>query len=301
MNKTKIFIVGSSGMLGTELSGIIAKSDEFELCTSDISDANGIDITDEQSIRNHISENNPDVVINCAAFTNVDACEEEDGYAIAEKVNGFGPGLLAKVCKEQNVVLVHISTESVFGDNKVDGYMEDYQPYNPLNGYGKSKVVGEEQVAEVMGGIEGSDFDNQNPKMYIVRTSWLFGPGATNFLAKIIKYAKERDHLDVVTDEDSSPTYILDLAERILELVKNDYKGGIYHITGNGHCTRNEFAKEILKHAGISTPVNETTHEQFERKTKIAKIGFLVNTKLPPMRDWQLMVEDFIKNRFQEE
>ena len=108
--------------------------------------------------------------------------------------------------------------------------------------------------------------------------------------------AKTRDSLSVVTDEISSPTFVKDLSETLLYIATNKPSGGIYHVSGLGHCSRYDFAKKILETAGIDTPIEKTTLEQFERKTKIANYSYLINTKLPPMRKWEDMVEDFIKN-----
>lgn len=289
----KVLVVGSNGLLGSTLVKLL-NGKGFTVATSDISDKNGIDITKKSSVESKFEEVNPDFVINCAAFTNVEACEDEENYPLALAVNAEGPRNLAEVCVEKSINLVHISTDYVFGENKEDGYLEDYQPYSPLNKYGITKAEGEKFICDILGGTGLSDFVRQTPLVYIVRTSALFGEGATNFIAKILQFAKEREFLEVVTDEVVSPTYVKDLSEGILYLIENTPKGGIYHYSGEGSCTRNEFAKEILRLAGIDTPVKPTTLDKFDRKAKIPNISILRNSKFPKIRSWQEMLEDFM-------
>jgi len=296
MSKSVLSIIGISGLLGREVMKQAKNSNKWQVVGSDIADEVKIDITDPKSIEDHFNQYKPDAVVNCAAYTDVDGCETEKGFNIAEKVNGYGVGNLAKACKKAGSSFVHISTDYVFGDNKQDGHDEYYDKYLPLNNYAKSKLLGEEELIKNSGGLEDSDFADQDPKMYILRTSWLYGKGAKNFISRIIELAKERDFLEVVTDEISSPTYIKDLAERILYILDEQPKGGIYHASGNGACSRYDFAKEILKWAKIDTPIKPCTHEKYPRKTKISEYSYLLNTKLPPMRDWKEMVEDYISN-----
>ncbi len=310
MDKLKVLIIGSKGLLGKEMVKQMEKDVDYEIITSDVSDEGGIDITSEESVKDYFEKHQPDVVINCAAFTNVDACETPEGFELAKKVNGYGPGILAKYCKDNDAIFIHFSSDYVFGDNKKDGYPEDYSNFKPLNKYAESKLLGEQEIIKVFDGTHnspagrslgaGGQLTTHNPKAYILRTSWLFGAGATNFIAKIIKYAKEKDYLEVVTDEVSSPTYIKDLAERTIYIIKEKPEGGIYHVSGKGHCSRYDFAKEILKWAKIDTEVRPITWEKFaaNRKTQIANYSYLLNTKLPPMRDWQEMVKDYVKNDY---
>ena len=218
----KVLILGSSGMLGSYLCNLLEeKYPEFKVIRNDKAEG-GIDITDEQQVREMVFETNADYVVNCAAFTDVNAAE--DNPEIAFKVNADAPEYMAKVCKEQDIPFLHISTDYVFGDNKEDGYKEDHSEFNPLNVYGESKLDGEQRVLETGG------------KNYILRTSWLFGPGATNFIEKISKYAKELPVLKVVTDEVGCATYVKDLSEVIILALEGKIDPGIYHV-----CSRDLF------------------------------------------------------------
>ncbi len=293
MPKSKVLVVGSNGLLGSTLVKLLEEK-EFEVATSDISDENGIDITNKKSVESIFDDTKPDYVINCAAFTNVEACEDPESFPIALAVNADGPRNLAEVCTEKSINLIHISTDYVFGENNEEGYSEEHQPYSPLNKYGETKAQGEKNIIDVMDGLDLSDFVRQTTSVYIVRTSALFGEGATNFIAKILQFAKEKEFLEVVTDEVVSPTYVQDLSEGILYLIENSPKGGIYHYSGEGSCTRNEFAMEILRLAGIDTPVKPTTLEKFNRKAKIPNVSILKNTKFPKIRSWKEMLEDFM-------
>ena len=295
MINENILVIGSHGLLGSTLVKTFTDLG-FKVSTSDISDENGIDITKKESILNQFDMKKPTFIVNCAAYTNVEACEDPEQYQIATAVNAIGSKNLCEVCIERNIGLIHISTDYVFGENNPDGYKEDHQPYSALNNYGKTKANGETNIIEMMGGLELSDFVRQSPSVFIVRTSALFGEGATNFIAKIIQFAKEKEFLEVVTDEVVSPTYVKDLSEAIAYLIQNKPKSGIYHFSGEGSCTRNEFAKEILRLSVIDTEVKPTTLGKFNRKAKIPNISILLNTKFPKIRKWEEMLEDFMTN-----
>lgn len=270
-----------------------AREAGFNVSGSDIS-AEGIDITDWVSINKYLDSATPWAVINCAAITNVEACEDKQGYMLAKEVNGKGPGLLAKYCKERGCHFVHFSSETVFGLNKKSGYKEDFQKFTPLTNYARSKLLGEKNLIKMADGLKGSDFNFQATKFYLIRTSWLFGPGASNFIAKILELASKQPEIQVVTDESACPTYTKDLADTAMTLLKSLPPGGIYHITGKGSCSRFEFAKEIIRLANLQAEVIPTTLAAFNRKVKIANYGELLNTKLPAQRSWQKMLRDFM-------
>lgn len=288
----KILVSGGKGMLGTELVSRINKKDGFEAVGLD---KNDLDITSQKSIQKAIEKHQPKFFINAAAYTDVEACEEPEAFALAVQINGYGVGKLAQACKKSKINLMHISSDYVFGDNDTKGYRENYINHKPLNKYGESKVIGEEELIKNADGLNDSAFRLQNPRMYIVRVSWLFGNGAVNFIKKISDLGKERDELSLVTDEVGSPTYIKDLAERIIWMMKELPTAGIYHIVGNGKCSRYEFAQEIKKHVyGFNAEITETTLSAFPRKATIPNMSYLVNTKLEPMRNWQEMVADYL-------
>ena len=275
----KVLIFGSSGMLGSYLCNLLEeKYPEFKVIRNDKAEG-GIDITDEQQVREMVFETNADYVVNCAAFTDVNAAE--DNPEIAFKVNADAPEYMAKVCKEQDIPFLHISTDYVFGDNKEDGYMEDHSEFNPLNVYGVSKLDGEQRVLQTGG------------KNYILRTSWLFGPGATNFIEKISKYAKELPVLKVVTDEVGCPTYVKDLSEAMILALKEKIDPGIYHVCSRDPLSRYEFAQEILRLQEIDTTIIEAKLADFDRKAQVPNISILVNTRLDEARTSTEMLEEY--------
>jgi dTDP-4-dehydrorhamnose reductase len=281
MSKKKVLVFGSSGMLGSYFSELLEeKYDQFEVIRNDKAEG-GIDITDQEQVNKVVHESKPDYVVNCAAFTNVDAAEENPKLAF--EVNADAPKYMAQVCKELDIPFIHISTDYVFGDNKEEGYPEDYKEFNPMNVYGVSKLDGEENVLEVGG-------DN-----YIFRTSWLFGPGATNFIDKISKYAKELPELKVVTDEIGCPTYVRDLSEGILLALKEEIDPGIYHVCSKDSLSRYGFAKEILKLQGIDTPIKEAKLKDFERKAEVPHISILLNTKLDEATSSTEMLKEYFE------
>lgn len=272
----KVLVTGANGMLGSE---VVKQTKEkgWEVIVSDLKQ---LDITNENSVSSYVKENKPEVIINCAAYTNVDGCEDEP--ELCNKTNGNAVGYLAKASNENNSLFVHISTDQVFGENKENGYNEDHSPYSPLNQYGKSKQLGEEELLA-----------NTN-NYYLIRTEWLFGKGATNFISKMLELGEKLDLLKVVTDEIGKPTYTKDLTAMIIRLIEEKVKPGIYHGVSEGSCSRYEFAKEVFKHSGTDIKVEKTTLSEFKRKVKVPNISILNNTKLPKLKSWQEMVEDYL-------
>ena len=181
----------------------------------------------------------PRVIINCAAFTQVDACETQE--SLATRVNGDGPGNLARVARAIDATLVHISTDYVFAGTG-DRPLKEDDPTAPMSAYGRSKLKGEQAI--VQSGLE---------KFFIIRTSWLYGPGGKNFVETILRLASERDELRVVADQIGGPTFTGDLAQGILNLLAVKSNGfsaplpyGIYHFANAGQCSWHEFACEIV-------------------------------------------------------
>ena len=277
MKNKRVLVFGSNGMLGAYFSNMLEQS-IYEVVRNDKS-SGGIDITDEKSVKGVVKEINPDFVVNCAAYTNVE--KAEDDRELTFKVNADAPKYMANVCRDLDISFIHISTDYVFGDNKEDGYTEEYSHFNPLNVYGQSKLKGELNVLE------------SKPDSYIFRTSWLFGPNATNFIDKILKYAKELPELKVVTDEIGCPTYVKDLSEAMLLALNNEIEPGIYHLCSSNHISRYEFAKEILSVVGIPATIKECKLKDFPRKAKIPNISILVNTKLKKARTSYEMLQDY--------
>jgi len=277
----KVLVFGSNGMLGTYLSSLLEERG-YEVIRNDKA-TGGIDITDEQEVRDTIYESAVEYVINCAAYTNVN--KAESNKELAFKVNADAPKYMAKTCKEIGIPFVHVSTDYVFGENRKEGYTEEYENFKPLSVYGESKLKGEFNVLE------------ENVNSYIFRTSWLFGPNATNFIDKISKYARENDELKVVTDEVGCPTYVRDLSEGIVMAVEGRIEPGIYHLCSKDHLSRYEFAKEILHIQEIGTPIRKCKLEDFGRDAQVPHYSVLLNTKLPEGRGYKEMLRDYFSEK----
>jgi dTDP-4-dehydrorhamnose reductase len=192
------------------------------------------------------------VIVNAAAYTNVEAAEDEPD--LASQVNEFGAVRLARAAHESDLRFVHVSTDFVFDGLKEGPYAEDDEP-NPLSVYGQTKLDGEDSVA------------SENPDALIVRTAWVFGPAGVNFPVKILEAARTHPSLKVVTDEIGSPTYTLDLAAGIIGLVEAG-ASGIYHLAGAGSCSRFELAQRIVELAGLETPIEPVESNEFPTKAQ---------------------------------
>lgn len=289
-----VIVLGHTGLLGTQVAQHLTQQGYTVIGKS--INADGFDITKESEITKLIATHTPLAIVNCTAFTNVEACEDTDGFEQARILNGTAPTELVRMCKENNVHVVHVSTDYVFNENSEDGYTEDQVPQEPMNAYGETKLLGERGITDVMGGIQGSSFNIQEPRAYIVRTQWLFGEGAQNFIAKITARAKEYDHIDVVDDEYGCPTSVTYVAECIAYVLQNLPDGGIYHAISSNSCSRFEFAQEILALQKITTPVHRATLNTFKRKAHIAHYSILKNTKFPNQPTWQEMLKNFFES-----
>ncbi|MBU1178589.1 dTDP-4-dehydrorhamnose reductase [Patescibacteria group bacterium] len=271
----KILIIGSKGMLGTELVEVFSTSD-YKVYKADLPE---IDITDSASIQGKLGEIKPDIVINAAAFTDVDGCEEQ--IELCHKVNGQALEYLVKECNKVGSTLVHYSTDYVFDGEKEEGYKEADQT-NPQSQYGKSKELGEKNLQKY------------GDKYYLIRLSWLFGKHGNNFVETMLRLAREKDRLEVVNDQFGKPTYAKDLAIRTKELLESQKAFGIYHITNEGVTSWYDFTREIFKLAGIKTPVTPVTTDKFPRPAKRPHYSGLINTKLPLSRPWQEALGEYL-------
>ena len=275
----KKVITGAKGMLGHDLTKILVNNDLH--CFN----SKQLDITDENNV-NMIKNIKPDIVINSAAFTNVDACESQ--YDEAYKVNAEGPKNLAKICKNLNIPLVHISTDYVFKGDKNEPLIEN-DSVGPNTAYGKTKLAGEKYIQETL------------DKYFIIRTAWLYGHNGANFVETMLNLSQNNNELNVVNDQIGTPTYTLDLAYAISNLIKTN-KYGIYHITNSGHCSWYEFAKEIFKLSNINIKVNPVKTEEFPRPAPRPKYSVLSNQKLidngfKPLRNYKEALKEYIKER----
>jgi dTDP-4-dehydrorhamnose reductase len=195
-----------------------------------------VDITNLDLLQRTFASAKPDVIVHTAAITAVDDCEHRPDLAF--QVNALGTRNVAVACLEASLPMLYVSTDYVFDGQKPTPYGEDDTP-NPLNVYGRSKLQGERYVTELL------------PSAWIVRTSWLFGPWGKNFVRTILQRAQQGESLRVVDDQVGAPTYTVDLAEKLEQIVMSG-KSGIYHVTNLGYCSWFEFAQEILRQAGLS-------------------------------------------------
>ena len=253
----RTIITGASGQLGQALQKILDKY------SFDVLDTPRWDV-EEHSIVQKLTSLRPELIIHAAAMTNVDACAKDPDKAFS--VNAFGTQNVAHACLRVNAQMVYISTNEVFDGRAGQPYNEDDKP-GPINPYGSSKRTGEQMATHYL-----------KTGLYIVRTAWLYG-GGHKFPEKIIETADKHGQLKVVTDEISNPTYTLDLAEAIAQLVRT-HEHGIYHFTNDGYCSRFDFAKEILRLSGREhIPIQPITLTEYSRPSVVPPFTALANTK----------------------
>lgn len=273
----KTLIIGANGMLGHELAKVFLDFKPF------LWDMAEIDITDEAQVNEKIGDLAPELIINAAAYTNVDACETNE--AVATKVNGEAVGYLANVAAKLGATLVHYSTDYVFDGSKKEGYKEDDKP-NPLNAYGRSKLIGEQA-------IQASSLKNY----YIIRTAWLYGKDGKNFVETMLALAEKGQPIKVIDDQIGSPTYAVDLAKATRELVEGKKPTGIYHRTNAGQTSWHGFAKEIFEVFEKKVDLSPCTTAEYPTPAKRPTFSVLNSTKLEPMRSWQEALKDYKINR----
>ena len=244
----KVLVTGVKGQLGYDVVKELEKRGMKAIGV----DIEEMYITDASSVELVIKDAAPDAVIHCAAYTAVDAAE--DNAELCRKVNVDGPRNIAKVCKELDIKMIQISTDYVF-EGMGDRPWEPEDEANPQSVYGLTKYEGEQAVMEIL------------DKYFIVRIAWVFGINGKNFVKTMINLGKTRDKLTVVCDQFGSPTYTYDLAKLLVDMIQTD-KYGIYHATNEGFCNWYEFACEIFKQAGIQVEVAPVTSEQYPTKAK---------------------------------
>ena len=283
----KILITGANGMLAKSVRKRLEKGNEL-ICT----DVQDLDITNEENVLAYVKEAKPEYIINCAAFTAVD--KAETAGEIVEKINADGPKNLAKAAKENNCVLVHISTDYVFGgDLDVQKDYQEDDPKAPVTAYGITKLHGEEEIQK------------NTDKYYIFRTAWLYGDG-NNFVRTMLKLGKSHDAINVVADQHGSPTYAEDLAEFIAQAIEKKIPYGVYHATNEGYTTWYEFTKAIFEYAKITCQVNPVTTEEYIEMMKITQAKRPKNSQLSKqkLKDQKINVpkwEDALKRYLKEE
>ena len=268
----KVLVTGVKGQLGYDVVNELKKRGH-EAVGVDIEE---MDITDEESVNRVIREAAPDAVIHCAAYTAVDAAE--DNVDLCRAVNARGTGNIARVCKALDIRMMYISTDYVFNGQGTRPWEPDDQR-EPLNIYGQTKYEGELEVEENL------------KKYFIVRIAWVFGVNGKNFIKTMLNLGKTRDKLSVVADQIGSPTYTFDLARLLVDMIETE-KYGRYHATNEGLCSWYDFACEIFKQAGMNVTVEPVTSDQFPVKAKrpmnsrISK-DKLIENGFQPLPSWQ--------------
>lgn len=269
---TKILVTGAGGQLGTDLVKLL-KVTGYDVVGMGKSE---LDITDEKKVYHIILQKRPDIIIHCAAYTQVDKAEAEPDYAFL--INGIGTRNIALASEKIGAKLVYISTDYVF-DGSLELPYHEFSPVSPINAYGSSKLAGEMYVR---------DFHS---RYFIIRTSWVFGVYGNNFVKTMLHLSKEKDQLKVVNDQIGSPTYTVDLGKCIRQLIESD-KYGIYHVSNSGSCSWYEFAREIFSQTKNTIKLEPCKTEEFPRPAKRPKYSVLDHMGLringfDPMPDWK--------------
>lgn len=261
-----IWVAGSKGQLGTEIRIQNEKSEKFNFIFTDIDE---LDLTNSDSVKNFAVVNKPDIIINCAAYTNVDKAETDKDSAF--RINSDVPSLLSEISVEQNCTLIHISTDYVFDGKSCRPY-EEYDPTSPKSVYGMSKLIGENTAL-------------RNNRNLVIRTSWLYSAHGNNFLKTMLRLGKEKESLGVVYDQVGSPTSAADLAAaamHICDLIlssENNY-GGIYHFSNEGVCSFYDFAVMIMEQANLKCKINPITTDQYPLPAKRPAYSVLNKKKI---------------------
>ena len=285
----KVFLIGVDGQLGTDIEQCF-KSKGIEV--HGLIGLEEIDICDYDGSFGKIRDSKPDLVINTAAFHNVDLCEDEPGQAF--KVNVGGVKNIAGICRKMDIPLMHFSTDYVFDGSKSSPYLEGDCP-RPLSIYAISKHGGERVVQYML------------DKYYLIRLSGLYGhagctgKGNMNFIETMLKLAESKKEIKVVDDQVLTPTSTIDVAEKLSELIMTG-KYGLYHMTSTGSCSWFEFASEIFKFAGIDIDVLQVSSEEFGAKAIRPGYSVLDNSNLreaglKDMRSWKEALREYIKDR----
>ena len=276
----KVLVTGAKGQLGYDVMNELAKRG-YEGIGVDVQE---MDITDAQAVDRVITESGVDKVIHCAAYTAVDAAE--DNVDLCRKVNAQGTENIAEVCKKLDIPMLYLSTDYVF-DGEGTRPWEPDDKRDPLNVYGQTKYEGELAIEENL------------DKYFIVRIAWVFGVNGKNFIKTMLKLAENHDTITVVNDQVGSPTYTYDLSRLLVDMIETD-KYGRYHATNEGLCTWYEFAVEIFRQAGISVNVVPVTSEEFQAKAKRPHNSRLNKDKLDEMGfkrlpSWQDALSRYLK------
>lgn len=270
----KVLVTGAKGMLGQDLCPMLEKAGYTVIKT----DVDNMDITNFENVKSVISKEKPDIIVHCAAYTNVDKAEED--IKTARLINSTGTENVAKICGENDITMVYISTDYVFAGDKKEAYLPDDKT-NPINNYGLTKLEGELAVQKYCS------------KYFIARTSWLYGLYGKNFVETMLSLA-DKSELKVVNDQVGCPTWTVELAGGILKLLQTK-EYGTYHVCGSGQTSWYEFAKEIFKQANLNVNLKPCTTEEFPRLAKRPLCSVMFNNNI--CRDWKEALKDYFKLR----
>lgn len=286
----KVFVTGVGGQLGYDVINEL-KRRGYEAFGSDIAESANIklDITDKNAVETVLKKIQPDAVIHCAAWTAVDAAENEENKEKVYAVNVTGTRNIAEVCKQLDCKLIYISTDYVFNGQGSEPWQADCKDFAPLNYYGQTKLEGELAVAELL------------DKFFIVRIAWVFGLNGKNFIKTMINLGKKYDIVRVVNDQIGTPTYTYDLARLLVDMVETE-KYGYYHATNEGgYISWYDFCCEFYKQYGLKTKVIPVTTEEYSLskaarpfnsrldKSKLKEMGFI------PLPTWQDAVKRYLE------
>lgn len=275
----KILVSGSKGMLGTDLVRVLEPAH-----TVIGVDLDELDITDRDAVEDRLASLAPDVLINAAAYTDVDKSEEQKDLAL--RVNADGAANLALGCRAAQARMIHVSTDYVFDGREQRPYSEEDRP-NPLGAYGRSKWEGEKRIKEIL------------PEVCLVRTAWLYGKAGKNFVKAILAQAEKTSRLRVVDDQRGSPTYTLDLALALRGAAEKGLQG-TYHVTNQGACSWLEFAEKILELAGKKgVEVDPITTEELGRPAprpanSVLDCGRFEKATGMKLRRWEVALKDYL-------
>lgn len=286
----KVLLLGARGMLGEWLEEVFAK---YEITSWDKAD---LDITDKNQVRAKIVTLSPDLVINAAAYTAVDKAEEEKELAYA--INAEGTQNIAQTVKDLGATMIHYSTDYVFPGDKKNGYLENDPPGPAVNVYGESKLAGERALKAI------------NPKFYLIRTAWLYGPkkpgSHPNFVDTILQLGRHQLEqskstekpapLPVVNDQFGNPTYARDLARATENLVANQSVPGIYHLVNSALASWYDLASLIFSLLELPVEVKPVSSKEFPRPAKRPKYSILRSQHEPTMRSWREALQDYLSN-----
>jgi len=282
----KILITGANGQLAKEFQQSL-EAYEYQVTALD---KERLDISDPESINRAFSQCAPNIVLNCAAYNFVDKAEED--YDTAYKINALGVKNLASLCRKNNALLIHYSSDYVFDGQKKDFYSEEDAP-NPINNYGKTKLLGETFLRE--------ETDN----FLLFRVSWVFGKGNQNFLYKLLEWAKKNRALNIVYDQISVPTFTKDIVSLTMLAISKGMRG-VYHLTNGGYASRYEVARFYLERLGFDNLIFPVSSDAFPVPAKRPFFSAMSNRKLSEelnvtIPDWKVGIERYVQLMFEKE